>query len=288
MKKKTFLLLISVLLLSLSMFAQKNNSLVKDLKDYAFIPQGKCRFIKQEFDVNAFFISRYEVSNEQYREFLDSLIMNNDIEKLRYAGIDTNQWTKVFGNNFNAPLINYYSNHKAYNKYPVVNISYEGAMLYCKWLSDKYNRMKKDKSVIFEFSLPTKEQWIMAARGNSNSEYSWEGPYLAGKTYYCNFKNLGAENIHYNPKTRTYEIVATYLSDIRNMDISAPVKSYFPNKHELYNMCGNVAEMLAEKGIAIGGSWNDSGYDVRVESLQEYETPLPYIGFRPVMTIKQK
>ncbi|MEI8201577.1 MAG: hypothetical protein WCH34_01100 [Bacteroidota bacterium] len=52
----------------------------------------------------------------------------------------------------------------------------------------------------------------------------------------------------------------------------------------IYNMCGNVAEMVAEKGIAVGGSWKDTGYDVRIESTINYSEPSPSIGFRPVRT----
>jgi hypothetical protein len=34
----------------------------------------------------------------------------------------------------------------------------------------------------------------------------------------------------------------------------------------MYNMCGNVAEMIEEKGIAKGGSFIDPAYKVRIAS----------------------
>ena len=34
-----------------------------------------------------------------------------------------------------------------------------------------------------------------------------------------------------------------------------PASSYFPNDFGLYNTSGNVAEMLFEEGLAIGGGW---------------------------------
>ena len=103
-----------------------------------------------------------------------------------------------------------------------------------------------------------------------------------------NFKLLNYENIHLNPVTLKYEIVETELSTARNNDITAPVNSYWPNEFGIYNMSGNVAEMLFEKGFAIGGSYKDSGYDVRVESIQSYQGAAPFIGFRPIMTVINK
>ena len=53
-------------------------------------------------------------------------------------------------------------------------------------------------------------------------------------------------------------------------------------------MCGNVAEMTSIKGLAIGGSYINAGYDVRIESTCEYNQPSPAIGFRPVITLIAK
>lgn len=290
--KKT-ILLVSAIILAINFQINAQNKtekplMVKGLKSYVFIPQGKVRVDKKEVEVNAFFISKYEVSNLEYREFLDSLKKNNETEKLRFAQIDTIQWNKMFNNKFNEPLVIYYDKHPAYNHYPVVNVSYEGAVLYCRWLTEKYKHINKDKSFTYEFNLPDKQQWIRAARGNKNTEYAWDSPRLLGDVYFCNFKNLGAENIHYNPETKKYEIKDTFLNPVKSIDITAPVKSYYPNTFELYNICGNVAEMIGEYGIAMGGSWNDSGYDVRVESEQKYQNPNPYVGFRPIMTLIRK
>ena len=71
-------------------------------------------------------------------------------------------------------------------------------------------------------------------------------------------------------------------------DITAPVKSYFPNGYGLYNMSGNVAEMLIEKPRTNGRSWNSGGIDVKIDAEDEYEGfegGSPYIGFRYFMEI---
>ena len=52
-------------------------------------------------------------------------------------------------------------------------------------------------------------------------------------------------------------------------------------------MSGNVAELVSDGAEAMGGSWNDTGYDVRVESEQPATQPKSTIGFRMVATIEE-
>ena len=71
-------------------------------------------------------------------------------------------------------------------------------------------------------------------------------------------------------------------------DVTAPVESYFPNLLDIYNMNGNVAEMILEKGIIVGGSWNSTGYDVRNESTMNCTEQSPFVSLRPLLVITRK
>ena len=64
-------------------------------------------------------------------------------------------------------------------------------------------------------------------------------------------------------------------------------KSLYPNPYGLYNMSGNMAEMVYERGVAYGGSYRDPGYDIRIDSEKPYDAPSPLIGFR-VIAVKKK
>ena len=64
------------------------------------------------------------------------------------------------------------------------------------------------------------------------------------------------------------------------------VFSNHPNNLGLYNMCGNVAEMVAERGVAFGGSFLDPGYDIRIDSETRYDAPSPKVGFRVIAVRK--
>ncbi len=170
-----------------------------------------------------------------------------------------------------ASIANSYNSDKAYSNYPVLNISFEAAQLYCNWLTEN------DKSKNYKYRLPTKEEWVYAAKGGiEQCLYSWGGPYLKGKKgqFLCNYKCNDEE-------------LQSTLTNNSQGSITMPIKSFTPNIYGLYNVCGNVAEMIEERGIAMGGSWNNTGYEVRVESQQAYKDANPIIGFRPVRVLKK-
>jgi len=163
----------------------------------------------------------------------------------------------------------------------VLNISYEAAKLYCDWLTSRHT----DKTQ--EYRLPTKTEWIYAAKGGLEiSVYSWGRNSLQNETgqTMCNYRRIGDEFIH--AVLENNYVIKSYKRPKDNAKITSPVNSFWPNEYGLYNTCGNVAEMIAEKGIALGGSWNSPGYDVRIESTLNYEKPTPFVGFRPVRISK--
>ena len=74
-----------------------------------------------------------------------------------------------------------------------------------------------------------------------------------------------------------------------NSDIIAPVNSYWENDFGLYNMSGNVAEMVEEKGIAKGGSWKDGPESLKIEAEHEYDgNAETYVGFRYFAEVLEK
>lgn len=244
-----------------------------------------------------FYCSQTEVSNLQYREFLESLKSQGRSEDFQVAQIDSLMWQEKL--QYNEPYVEYYHNHPAYNDYPVVNISHEGAKLYCNWLEGVLNASSED-GLEYKVTLPTRNQWIAAAKGGYElSPYPWGGPFVrnvSGKLL-ANFMYVGAENVRKNKESGELEVctnngivsfmgVAGQLND--NPDITAPVTSYNPNNFGLYNMSGNVAEMVQEEGIACGGGWRSPGADIRCVSTMEYDGPQTDIGFRPIIEILVK
>lgn len=296
---KSFLLLLFMFCAVCAGYAQRNDAqkmLPKDLrKTLSFIPGGKAVLEKDTAVVTDFFILKTEVSQKEYGKFLAYLRQSNDQEKLRIAAIDSTAWRSIGA--YNEPLVTYYHSHPAYADYPIVNISYEAALAYCAWYEIELNKQLQGKYTA-KVSLPTAHEWIRAVRGdNHHFVYAWGGPYLrnAKAQTLCNYVSIGDESIARNPETRELEVkkgagggymgVAGYLND--NAEILALVYAYPVNGFGLYNMNGNAREMTAAKGTSIGGSWRDTGYDVRNESLFNYTTLGPDLGFRPIVRLQK-
>jgi sulfatase modifying factor 1 len=277
----TFFALISVQ--TVDKKQQKN--LIKVLNtNYAFVAADSAV-------AHDFIIFKTEVSNLSYREFLYDLKQQGAMDKWKLASVDSSRWATK--NWTNSAYIEHYHKHPAYNNYPVVNVSKEGAEMYCEWLTEKVNSTLKGTSKII-FRLPTQKEWIKAAKGKLElSIYAWGGYRLhnAEGSYMCNCLAFGGECISRDSTGNyVYRRVDNnqYFFSGDYADITAPVKSYWPNGYGLYNMNGNVAEMISDKNVVVGGSWNDPGYDVRNESEKLYTGAARTVGFRMVATVVPK
>lgn len=223
------------------------------------------------------YFSKTEVTNAEYASFLKHIKENNKTSELQAAQIDTLNWTKEL--KFCEPLTVHYHSHPAYANYPVVNICYEGATLFCQWMTDQYNSSKKRKFNKVIFRLPTEQEWITAAKGgNPQAEYPWNGVELKDKNGYlrCNFIRAADD------------IMGTAGINNDGADLVAPSKSYAPNSFGLYNMSGNVAEMISPEGQTMGGSWLDNAEAMVIGSegkFSNFYKPAPTIGFRYVMEV---
>ncbi len=285
-------LFVSLFLVSLSTVKKPSaKNAQKVLKGFcSYVPSGKALIFEDSVSVQGFYMSQTEITNMQYAEFLYDLKKNDKHKEYEIAQIDTAKWNTAFSWEMNK-YSQYYHSHPAYRNFPVVNVSKEGAELFCAWLSEKYDSISGGELKL-KFRLPTHEEWIYAAKGGLElSTYGWGGPYLRNSKgqSLANYTRIGAENVHYNLEKGEYEIVftqhsgrtiATTLGD--GGDVTAPAKSYWPNGYYLYNLNGNVSEMVADKNIIVGGDWRSPGYDIRNYSYKEYTGANPITGFRVV------
>lgn len=262
-------------------------------KELAYIPGGKSVLNKDTTVVTSFFMKREEVKQQEYASFLAHLRATKAEETLRIATVDSMGWAAVGPHN--QPYVTYYHSHPAYAPYPIVNITYEAALAYCAWYEHELNKQLEGKYTA-TVTLPSTSEWIRAVRGDEHFyPYAWGGPYLRnalGRAM-CNYAPVGDEAITRNTASRKPEvltnaivgpvIIAGYIRD--NADILAPTYTYSPNMHGLYNMNGNAREMTATKGVCIGGSWRDTGFDVRNESLASYTNSACDLSFRPIVRL---
>ena len=264
MKKIMFFLLGIVCLFSNPSKAQK--SIDKVLKS---ITPPNCVRIG-----NNLFMDQSEISNVHWLEFL-AYLQEHQPEQYAANLPDTAVWASELSTNDS--YIANYLRYPGFHYFPVVGVSYQQAVSFCAWRSkivtahfaqNKKNKYK-DYTIEFVFSLPSAKQWEQAASANSDDPYGFVSlkPRLA-KQY--------SHRANYNKGS----------SPENTIFITEYILAYPPNDLGLYNMIGNVAEMVAEEGIAKGGSWKDPLEACVITLQKSYEVPQSWLGFRCVCTIK--
>lgn len=201
--------------------------------------------------VDGFFIDANEVTNKQFKKFVDETkyvtvaerpIDWNDIKKdlppgtpkpadsvLQPGSLIFNKHTKgvvamdnygqwwvwKIGANWKHPE-GPESSIDGNDNYPVVHVAQEDALAYCKWANRR---------------LPTEAEWESAAQGKfEDNIYSWGNKY---------------EDLNTNANTWQGKFPTENLTEDRFEYIS-PVKSYPANSIGLFDMAGNVWEMTTD------------------------------------------
>lgn len=272
--------------------------------------------------VGGVYICQTEVSNKAYQDFV-TWTHENHPEQVPSVLLDSQNWNSVGFRN--SPMMDYYHHHPAFENYPLSNVSHQQAKLYLEWLTNQYNSSpaRKYKKVVFR--LPTEVEWMYAYLGNT-SEYGAtyggnfrrpDGKITANFILYSPVTQILLQDSAYvqssdpalqvswswsaftTNKKDTFNTYRTFKPKILtfssagfegsgNMDYTTPVKSYWPNGFDIYNMAGNVAEFVAEEGIVKGGHWNTTGFYLKPTSRETFldePSASPTRGFRWVMEV---
>ena len=101
--------------------------------------------------VSSFYMDKYEVTNLAWREYVEwnSFVFgayNQDIVKATIP--DTLVWRNEMA--YNEPYVENYFRHPAYSFYPVVGVSWDQAMAYCQWRTDRVNERLLTKNQIIQ------------------------------------------------------------------------------------------------------------------------------------------
>jgi len=219
------------------------------------VPQDKTAMLHEKpqhkVTVDGFFMDITEVTNAQFKKFIDATnyitvaerkVDWNELKKQLPIGTekphdsilqpgslifkktktsvpnlyDFSQWWKwEIGANWKHPK-GKNSNLESKDNYPVVHITYEDALAYCKWANRR---------------LPTEAQWEFTARGTQkNTTFFWG-----------NDENLLSEKA--NSWEGEFPVTNTKKDGFEGL---APVKSYPPNSLGLFDMAGNVWEFTSD------------------------------------------
>ncbi|MCH8119398.1 MAG: SUMF1/EgtB/PvdO family nonheme iron enzyme [Planctomycetes bacterium] len=223
----------------------------------------------------AFWMSKFEVTNEQYARFDSS----HDSKYEHKGSWMFNEWD--LGWALNEP------------KQPVVRVSWKEAVEFCRWLSEQIGQ---------KVLLPTEAQWEWACRAGTDT------PLYYGDldTDFSQFGNMADFTI----RDLVYDVRDQYTPDLVPRDarfndmklVTAEVGNYKPNAWGLHDMHGNVWEWtrslykpypytdndgrndISDNGgkVARGGSWYDRPKRCRSASRLSYPAwqKVYNVGFR--------
>jgi formylglycine-generating enzyme required for sulfatase activity len=268
-----------------------------DKKEYVYIPSGTFDYHGSQTSVQSFYMQTAEVSNIEYKTFLFDLLINGRKEEFLKAKPEQDLWIKFFGDSL-ASMTNTYFSEEAFYDYPVVNISREGAELYCVWLTVEVRKYQggKNTSNFNDIRIPLRSEWELAAsESGKNMPFPWGGPYLrnANGCFLANFDTQQFNGLN---------APASDTSTVACMDgalLTARTKTYNPNGYGIYNLSGNVAEMVYENYVSengrlskigpgtAGGGWMSVEEELKINGTDQHEGEInahPNIGFRVVMT----
>jgi formylglycine-generating enzyme required for sulfatase activity len=167
--------------------------------------------------------------------------------------------------------------YSAGDNHPVVNVSWEDARKYCRWLSKKTGRPVR---------LPSETEWECACRGGTTTEY-WSGDEeadLARVGWYD-------RNPRYSD-SRTHSVAQTPMNPFGLLDMHGNVWEWCEDRwHDDYEDAPDDGsawvEGTTEARVCRGGCWNSlaawcrSAYRRRTQPSDRWWN----LGFRPAISV---
>jgi formylglycine-generating enzyme required for sulfatase activity len=174
-----------------------------------------------------FYLGAYHVTRGQFRQFVADTGYETEAERGDKKGAyGWNPDRKEFG--FNKKYSWQNTGFEQTDEHPVVNVSWDDAMAFCKWLSRKEG---------ITYRLPTEAEWEYACRaGTTTRYYSGDDPETLAKV-----GNVADAAAKAKFPAWNYTIKASdgYV-------FTSPVGSFQPNAFGLYDMHGNACQWCAD------------------------------------------
>jgi formylglycine-generating enzyme required for sulfatase activity len=184
-------------------------------------PQHRVRITKP------FYLGTYHVTRGQFRQFVADSGYKTDAEKEDTKGaFGWDPDKKKFGFNEKHSWRN--AGFEQTDEHPVVNVSWNDAVAFCKWLSGKQGKT---------YRLPTEAEWEYACRAGTTTRYSsGDDPETLAKV-----GNVADATAKAKFPDWKYTIKASdgYV-------FTSPVGSFKPNAFGLYDMQGNAWQWCAD------------------------------------------
>ena len=220
--------------------------------------------VERTVTVQSFFLDQTEIANIHWLEYLHYIQRDSSETYYQSALPDTTVWEKELA--FNTPYVSNYLRYPGFRYYPVVGVSWEQAVDYCRWRTEAVNMQRAMEyygedyidgdippieSGIYlpEFRLPTEAEWEYAAYGQIGDQwldenqtqrrlYPWDGRTIRSSKR----GSVGKFQANFKRGRGDYAGIAGALNDAGFVTMN--IYEYAPNDFGLYNMAGNVNEWV--------------------------------------------
>lgn len=216
--------------------------------------------------VDGFKIDKYEVTNAEYKEFLDWVKQNGDASVRHSTQPENKDHTPRYWKNFRpavlkktgmAELQHFDDDTFKQPNQPVVGIDWYSAYAYAKWAGKR---------------LPTETEWELAAAGPDGNLWPWGNEFAFDKVNSGGYEHKGERD------------GAIYLADVDSYPEGV-------SHYGVYNMAGNAWEFVDQKDgsdiVIKGGGSSSYPSSVTTASRKVYEPTFKSfnIGFRCVQDL---
>lgn len=197
--------------------------LFENLPEFVYIPSGNFLFGDRLNPrephyvwLTGYFIAPFEVSNAEFRAFLNDPAGYADSTNWTKAG---RRWKEKKSSQATARLQPEHADYSRFGKpdLPVVWVNWFEANAFCCWLTKKIGNGR------WLFALPNEAEWEKAARGPDNLDYGLSTFISDAETHLYNWKK--------NPDAA-----------ITVLGLEETHSSYRPNRFGLYHVTGNTVE----------------------------------------------
>lgn len=277
--------------------------LAKDKGLYTKIPAAKTKYAGQDIILDGYTLRNVGITNLEYKTFLADLLSQKRNDEYLMCEVKAQNWQKQ---GFPDLAVTYFENEK-YNDFPVVNITYDAATLFCKWLqqeADVYVKRNKIKGKALTIRMPYDEEWIFAAR-EGYAKIAYEKGYntiydivegLVDRSFGKRAETvkrrvMRVDTMYSQFTTNHYGWSETEIKDFFSKGFKyykdAPADTIYMERMKVLGKIGRVSEMTGQRnGSKIwltGLSWTFKEDYQKLEN--EFKTNLssPFVGFRIVV-----
>lgn len=129
-------------------FIEGGTFTIGEKTEYVTAPRNNHR---RRITESSFLMDQYEIRNVDWREYtywMNLVFGYSAPELVKKAEPNKETWREALA--YNEPYIEFYFTHPAYDQYPIVGVTWEQAMDYCAWRTDRVNESALIRAGIME------------------------------------------------------------------------------------------------------------------------------------------